>query len=257
MYQWWKNGGWYGHLDESGDYAPPFPSIEQDDDATSVITTTTSASGTDQEWESEPEGARTPTQRYASPAWSFSGLRQRRSETPTPEAPILDNIALARLLNPQDQAARDEARILASHLETDARIMTRSQYQKKSQLDRAKVLLAGRVPLGMNDQLPAAGPLSGDEESQVLEQLLIKRRIQKQSKRQFDAQQTSTDTQRETISAGPLCVVCQSESRTIIAWPCRCLTVCEDCRVNLAMNNFGNCVTCRRAVGGFVRLYVP
>ncbi|PWW71668.1 hypothetical protein C7212DRAFT_303221 [Tuber magnatum] len=53
------------------------------------------------------------------------------------------------------------------------------------------------------------------------------------------------------------CVVCQSASRSIIVWPCRCLALCEDCRVCLAHNNYKSCVCCRQSVEGFSRIYVP
>ncbi|KAG0639181.1 hypothetical protein HOY80DRAFT_1009686 [Tuber brumale] len=53
------------------------------------------------------------------------------------------------------------------------------------------------------------------------------------------------------------CVVCQSATRTIIVWPCRCLALCEDCRVCLAHNNYKSCVCCRQGVEGFSRIYVP
>jgi len=271
MYDWWKDGGWYGSMDESGDYLPPIPSVEQDEDTTSVITTTTTAGTTDDEqaWESEPEGTRTPTKRQRSPGWSFAGIRQRRSVTPSPEAPLLDNATLSRLLNPPDQKSREEARILSSHLSSDNTVMTRSRYRQQFENDRAKVLLAGRTPLAVDINASAAAPqpsarrpLTAEEESHVLEQLLITRRVQKQRQTHALSPQVPpalSDVQRaeQQTQSGPLCVVCQAEPRTIIAWPCRCLTVCEDCRVNLAMNNFGNCVTCRRSVGGFVRLYVP
>lgn len=243
MYDWWKDGGWYGTKDESGDYI--MPSIEHDEDATSVITTATAA-GSDV-WESESEGARTPTQRQSTSSWSFSGLRQRRSNTPTPEEPLLDNTSLARLLNPQDKDAREEARILSSHLTTSSGIMTRSRYRRQFQNEQAKFLLSGHS--ATNTSTSSKQPLTADEEAHALEQLLLTRRRQKQ--------RTHTQEAGSSTLSGPPCVVCQTEPRTVIAWPCRCLTVCEDCRVNLAMNNFGNCVTCRRSVGGFVRLYVP
>lgn len=269
MYDWWKGGGWYGTKDESGDFL--MPSVEQDEDATSIITTTTAASdaATDA-WESESEGRRTPTQRHYPPSWSFSGIRQRRSETPASEAPILDTSTLARLLNPPDKASRDEARILSSHLTSGSEIMTRSRYRRQFEDDRAKVLLAGRPPPTVNISDSAASsssrrPLTREEEAHVLEQLLLTRRTQRQQANSHSRHQNSSTTNAtgsppdssNQTHAGPPCVVCQVEPRTIIAWPCRCLTVCEDCRVNLAMNNFGNCVTCRRTVGGFVRLYVP
>lgn len=260
MYDWWKDGGWYGNKDESGDFV--MPSIEHDEDATSVISNITAATDTDV-WESEPEGARTPTQRYSTPSWSFSSLRQRRSATPTPEDPLLDNAYLARLLNPQDRETREQARILSSHLTSDGGIMTRSRYRRQFQNEQAELLLSGRPSSRAPKQLIAtapssARPLIADDERHALEHLLLTRRRQKQ--RQADQRDEGPEQNAASgtsTMSGPPCVVCQSEPRTIIAWPCRCLTVCEDCRVNLAMNNFGNCVTCRRSVGGFVRLYVP
>ncbi|KAK5078890.1 hypothetical protein LTR64_002692 [Lithohypha guttulata] len=39
MYDWWKDGGWWGTKDDSADYV--VPSVEIDEDATSIITTTT------------------------------------------------------------------------------------------------------------------------------------------------------------------------------------------------------------------------
>jgi len=136
-----------------------------------------------------------------------------------------------------------------------ARIMTRSRYRREVEGERARVLLAGRadVPgpaISLYDAANTSGPrpLTAAEEAEILEGLLLARRQRRT--------QVQTGGDDESV-AGPPCVVCQTAPRTIIAWPCRCLIVCEDCRVSLALNNFGNCVTCRRAVQGFVRLYVP
>lgn len=267
MYEWWKSGGWYGNRDESGDFT--VTATEQDEDATSVITTSTAADHSDNSmWDSESDGQRTPTQRRYSSTWSFSGIRRRRSETLASEAPILDASTLARLLNPPDKASREEARILSSHLTSGNDIMTRSRYQRQYEDDRSKILFAGRPPPSVNiaDSTAASvgtrRPLTREEEADALEQLLLARRTQRSRAHGNAGQQgpdltnAATEDSSSTVSGTP-CVVCQVEARTIIAWPCRCLTVCEDCRVNLAMNNFGNCVTCRRTVDGFVRLYVP
>jgi hypothetical protein len=84
----------------------------------------------------------------------------------------------------------------------------------------------------------------------MLENLILSRRLADQRAQHPEAAESDH-------SEGPQCVVCQCQPRSIIAWPCRCLCVCEDCRVSLAMNNFASCVTCRREVHGFVRLWVP
>jgi hypothetical protein len=133
LYGWWKMHGWWGTKDDSGDYQPP---LEEDfDDTTSVVSMSTIVSTTDeQEWESESDGRRTPTQ--ASPF--LSTLPTRES---TPIDTPLDTETLTRLLNPRDHASKEEARILAFHLSSSSdpkanpssstRILTRSQYRRQ------------------------------------------------------------------------------------------------------------------------------
>jgi Zinc finger, C3HC4 type (RING finger) len=277
MYEWWSGNGWYGTKDGSGDYEPS--QREELEDTTSVISMSTNASTADnaasytttdeREWESESDGRRTPTRR--SPEPFLDSFRSSRSTSPTYDT-VLDVANLARLLNPQDRASREEARMLASHLAASAsgnRIMTRSRYRHELETERSRVLLAGRRPLGSKGSRPAIPlyplpnpspanqlrPLTPTEEVEVLESLILSRRHPQQA----GQPDSSADNQSAAEATGPTmpCVVCQAAPRTIIAWPCRCLCVCEDCRVNLALNNFGNCVTCRRGVGGFVRLWVP
>ncbi|OAL37650.1 hypothetical protein AYO20_03157 [Fonsecaea nubica] len=273
LYEWWKSGGWFGAKDDSGDYEPS--NADDNDDITSVISMSTEASDhnsdADEEdgWESEPEGARTPTQPHTGPSWSFSGVQSRESTPAFTDSP-LDPATLARLLNPPDRESREEARILASHLATVASdspgVMTRSRYRRETEAERARILLAGRRP---DPRVPAVSlykephtsgprPLTSMEEAEVLESLILSRR-QKHAPPPATSKSGTSDPSNadEDRQFGPPCVVCQNAPRAIIAWPCRCLCVCEDCRVSLALNNFGNCVTCRRTVQGFVRLYVP
>ena len=54
-----------------------------------------------------------------------------------------------------------------------------------------------------------------------------------------------------------ICVVCHENSRQIVLWPCRCLAICESCRVSLFIREFATCVCCRGEVEGFSRIYVP
>ena len=239
LYEWWKRGGWWGSEDFSGEFRPFH---DDNEDTTSVISMSTDASMTttedEREWESLSSGQITPTQA------DFT-----RESTPFSDTDLtpIDAVSLAKLLNPRDPASRSEARILSSHLSApERRIITRSQYRQELEQERSRVLLAGRRPL--YSDLSQTKP-TGEEESEILEKLIIDRRTSQQP-----PDPTAEDDARPS---GPLCVVCQASPRTIIAWPCRCLCVCEDCRVSLAMNNFGSCVTCRRDVGGFVRLWVP
>ncbi|KEF55670.1 uncharacterized protein A1O9_08420 [Exophiala aquamarina CBS 119918] len=272
LYDWWKGGGLFGTKDESDDYIPP--TSDDNDDTTSVISVSTAMSEShhseDDAWESEPDGQRTPTQSAHSPSWSFSGLQTRESTPDLIDSP-LDPATLARLLNPQDKESRDQARVLASHLSSSqpSGMMTRSRYRREQERERAKILLAGRLPhpsvssspnISLYSSTKQAGPrpLTTTEEAEVLESLILNRRRKHAPPPRPNPASGDVGADDEASrQAGPPCVVCQTAARTIIAWPCRCLCVCEDCRVSLALNNFGNCVTCRRSVQGFVRLYVP
>ncbi|MCJ1283249.1 hypothetical protein MMC26_002577 [Xylographa opegraphella] len=246
LYSWWTHGGWWGERDSSGDYTIP---PEEDDDTTSLISETTAASAaSDAGWESNPddqEGRRTPTQQEPHP-------RSRESSPPL-DLP-LDASLLARLLNPRDADSRSEARILAHHLSSD-RILTRARYQHLSSTDNAHVLTSTRYrPAGFKPSAPD-GKLFPFEEADLLEYLILRSRAQRdRSGEQASAWQDGADG---LGAGGPQCVVCQSAPRTILSWPCRCLSLCEDCRVSLAMNNFATCVCCRQDVVGFSRLFVP
>lgn len=247
LYLWWLHGGWWGEKDTSGEYKPSAEEEDPDWDATSVITTTDSERwGSDDEasWEDDDDdGQRTPTQR--SPYTS-------RESTPAFDNPLQPS-DLAALLHPRSAEEREQARALAAHLGSD-RIMTRSGYRRLEQVQRSHVLFP-------NQHVRAVTKMTPDEEAQLLEQILLERRAATATPA-ADATTSAAAGSWATGAAGmgpdgPQCVVCQSSPRTIIVWPCRCLSLCDDCRVSLAMNNFDKCVCCRREVISFSRIYVP
>ncbi|KAJ9317928.1 hypothetical protein DTO271D3_2026 [Paecilomyces variotii] len=246
LYNWWKAGGSWGNQDQSPDYAPTDDDL---DDTTSVISTTT----TDSEWEDyESDGRRTPTQRNPFPN-TFS-----REGTPVKET-LLDTASLARLLDPRDRESKEEARILAAHLAGGEQggIMTRSRFQRQLERERTRVLLSSRYRSELSGQSGGEGKKrpTPEEEVEILENLILSRR---QNSSNTGSEQASWENGASGLGPdGPQCVICQTNPRSIITWPCRCLCVCEECRVSLAMNNFGSCVTCRQEVTGFVRLWVP
>jgi hypothetical protein len=243
LYGWWLNGGWFGTDDGSGNFTPG--QRELDEDTTSVVSYTTTDD--EQEWETDDtndDGRRTPTQQ--SPQFS-------RESTPITDTP-LNPADLAQLLNPKTPEQRAEAQALAAHMASD-NIVTRSRYRDLTQRERAKVLTSTRHRPHNFVQSSPTGKLTPDEEAQILEHLIITRR----------AFQNATGGQPMSWAkgasgmgeGGPQCVVCQSSPRSIIVWPCRCLSLCDDCRVTLAMNNFDKCVCCRRDVASFSRIFVP
>lgn len=54
-----------------------------------------------------------------------------------------------------------------------------------------------------------------------------------------------------------VCVICHTNPREIITWPCKCFAICEDCRLRLLTKNMEGCVCCRREVEGVSRIYLP
>ncbi|KAF4634102.1 hypothetical protein G7Y89_g3995 [Cudoniella acicularis] len=242
LYKWWLSGGWWGGDDNSGDFNPS--EKEVDDDTTSVVSFSTT--GDDQEWESDNDGQRTPTQ--SSPRFS-------RESSPFTDTP-LNPSDLAQLLHPKTPEQRAEAQALAAHLSSNT-IITRSRFRALAQRERAKVLTSTlhRPPNFISSSL--SGKLTPEEETQILEHLIITRR-NFQASTSSSAQPTSWAKGASGMGeGGPQCVVCQSNPRSIIVWPCRCLSLCDDCRVTLAMNNFDKCVCCRRDVASFSRIFVP
>lgn len=247
LYKYWLKGGWWGSKDSSGEY---LPHPEEDDwDTTSVISmATTNVTNDEDGWESEESGQRTPTQRTP---------QRSREATPLFDSPMAMT-DLARLLHPTSPEERDDARVLSAHLGSDT-IMTRSGFQRLQKLQRTRILTNQVAVTSLNKSTK----LTPEEEERTLEQLLLSRRRRRQSEAGVGSGDTSTaaaswEEGAEGLgSDGPQCVVCQCTPRTIIVWPCRCLSLCDDCRVSLAMNNFDKCVCCRREVISFSRIFVP
>ncbi|RDL30355.1 putative ASI3 putative integral membrane E3 ubiquitin ligase [Venustampulla echinocandica] len=242
LYTWWLSGGWWGGDDSSGDFVPSENEI--DDDTTSVVSFSTT--GDDQEWESDNDGQRTPTQR--SPQVS-------RESTPFNDTP-LNTADLAQLLHPKTPEHRAEAQALAVHL-SSPNIVTRSRYRAIAQRERAKVLTSTLHRPADFSASSTSGKLTPEEETELLEHLIITSRGLKASTSSQSHPAAWAKGASGMGEGGPQCVVCQSSPRSIIVWPCRCLSLCDDCRVTLAMNNFDKCVCCRRDVASFSRIFVP
>ncbi|KAI5297194.1 hypothetical protein KEM55_005027, partial [Ascosphaera atra] len=242
LYDWWRGGGSWGEKDATGDYVPD----ERDewDDTTSMISMSTNQDDSSHsEWESDSEaesGRRTPTQRDP---WGVSaGLRRRgvREGTPMSVAsytttssrstgdPIFDMDHLSRLLDPHDEESRNEARILASHLRAanEGRIMTRAQYRKQLELDRARVLTSSRLERAqlasptaspsMHDNAIAGQPRkpTQEEEAEILERLILNRRLNPPSNPMAQGMSSTFG------DSGPQCVICHCAPRSVISWPC-------------------------------------
>ncbi|KAI4726963.1 hypothetical protein E4T49_05203 [Aureobasidium sp. EXF-10728] len=233
LYDWWKRGGWWGDLDTSGNYE----AREQDDDTTSMISMSTNAlSEADSE---DDSGRRTPTQ---------EDYVRSREQTPAADFEVTD---LVRLLDPKTAADREEAQMLSRHLQSE-RPVTRSQYRHRMNREKARVL---DVPY-LEPAFSEGTELNLNSETENLERFLLERRLAKRP--EMDRGTGSWDSGAEGLgSSGPQCVVCQSSPRVIVAWPCGCLCVCDECRVGVATRNFTKCMCCRTKVVAYSRLYVP
>lgn len=241
LYDWWKQGGEWGDVDASGTYQS---SVFDDEDVTSVISETESSANPT--WQSDDDlsdGQRTPTQ--------HSPHVLSRESTPMHEDMLSD---FSRLLDPSTQEEKQEARLLSSRLRHRGP-MTRAQFSRERRQQDLR-LLSGRGDLDPDL------PMTPKQEEELFEKIILSRRREAYTKSttsaQGNAQGTSWIQGGEGLgSDGPQCVVCHSSPRTILLWPCRCLCLCEECRVTMAMHNFGTCVTCRRDVVAFSRLFVP
>lgn len=58
-------------------------------------------------------------------------------------------------------------------------------------------------------------------------------------------------------SMSSICIICQVNPRQCLVLPCRCLAICEDCRIELALRNHSNCTACRQPVAGYSKVFVP
>jgi len=233
LYSWWRNGSLWNDLDNTRDYVD-----SQDDDTTSVVSFATTTDN--DEWSDMDDGQRTPTR---------ATYQRSREATPIPDD-AMDFSRLSQLLDPKSSEDREEAKLLSRHLQS-SNIMTRSQYRKALEREEAKILTTSRYKMsggGVN--------MSPEEEEQLLEDLILSRRSA--TAPQGASTAGSWDTGAEGMgSEGPQCVVCQMSPRTVLVWPCGCLSLCDDCRVGLASKNYTACVCCRTNVAAYSRLFVP
>ncbi|ODV84959.1 hypothetical protein CANARDRAFT_213005 [[Candida] arabinofermentans NRRL YB-2248] len=73
----------------------------------------------------------------------------------------------------------------------------------------------------------------------------------------FKRSSDNSDDENEEFAHLGNCVICHVNSRYVILWPCKCLAICESCRVSLFVRSFNECVCCRSKVEGYSKVYIP
>lgn len=229
--------------DDSGEYTAWRSSDDQEDSLSTITTTTattTSYSSSHSSSFSCRSGNITPTPETPCPpprrrrghatALSMDSILDDRDDSDDDDddddtgSSQLQHLAV--LLNAQTPEQRSMARIMSSHLAAPrGKHVTRSS------------------------TLATHPNLAHNREEATLESLIVKRR------RRIDGGAAVGGADGDGEGEWGPCVVCQTNPRTVVVWPCRCLALCEECRVSLAMRNFATCVCCRREVGGVSRVY--
>ncbi|XBW37247.1 hypothetical protein QEN19_002830 [Hanseniaspora menglaensis] len=76
-----------------------------------------------------------------------------------------------------------------------------------------------------------------------LKPLITKNNIEEEKEESDEEEDFSSD-----------CVICTANKRAIILWPCKCLAICEDCRISLSVKKFDHCPCCRTKIRGYSKI---
>lgn len=120
--------------------------------------------------------------------------------------------------------------------------------EENGRLTRSKYQSLAFLPLQLFQSTDKfLGRTEEDSETARLLDILISKRLEK-------GEQSS----RDDDSARSLdCVICQTNVREIITWPCKCFAICESCRLSLVSKGIEGCVCCRREVEGVSKIFIP
>lgn len=117
-------------------------------------------------------------------------------------------------------------------------------FQKHMQYNKREGRLTRSVYRELQNSIPQSGA-SADDTEKLLE-LIVSKRMSSTVNEHTDDNERSLD-----------CVICQTNPREIITWPCKCFAICEGCRLSLVSKGIEGCVCCRRDVEGVSKIFVP
>lgn len=52
------------------------------------------------------------------------------------------------------------------------------------------------------------------------------------------------------------CVICKTNTRNIVLWPCRCLAICDECRFAMGSRGFKKCCCCNTEIEAYSKLNI-
>lgn len=74
------------------------------------------------------------------------------------------------------------------------------------------------------------------------------------NKRLFCDDESDDEDNNDEISDALVCPLCQQHPRNVVVWPCQCLAVCDDCRLQLGHRAIKNCISCAETVEGYSKV---
>ncbi|KAI5962638.1 uncharacterized protein KGF55_003714 [Candida pseudojiufengensis] len=130
-----------------------------------------------------------------------------------------------------------------SHPTTD---ITRSPlYEILNDEESSNTNFEGRLTRSKYKELKCSSKNS-DESSKLIELILTNRSNNYDKVKQDHSESNHLE-----------CVICQTNMREIITWPCKCFAICESCRLSLVSKGIEGCVCCRRDVQGVSKIFIP
>ncbi|GMM38464.1 putative ubiquitin-protein ligase [Saccharomycopsis crataegensis] len=150
-------------------------------------------------------------------------------------------------------------RILSFHLSQEYEASSSRMQQNQEQRPITRSLYKELSNLGMGNSQ------SQDSETAKLIQLIVAQRKgglsnhKHKPSRKNDVEEDGDDEdfEDESFSKEYTCVICQTHPRQIILWPCKCLAICDNCRLSLVLRDFNSCVCCRQGIDGYSKVFMP
>ncbi|KAI3402313.2 hypothetical protein KGF56_004883 [Candida oxycetoniae] len=121
--------------------------------------------------------------------------------------------------------------------------MIRDHFNYEGRLTRSKYQKLHTSEENVKEQF------DGHEGQKLIDLIIMKRqasKLESQDKKEQLSSERSLD-----------CVICQTNMREIITWPCKCFAICESCRLSLVSKGIEGCVCCRSEVKGVSKVFIP